>query len=592
MDFDNTFLKICYNTGGDCMNRRKKFSWQSIIFSIAAILLVFLSIFVLLAGKSYQEQLQRSYETENQRAAQTWSAMMEARLELYSTYIEEIAKNLYNSGVQFRAGTPPMDFLNRKTCADTMNTKISGAAGLDVLFILSDDADAPIITAKGSQSNASASQKLFSIKRYLNSGNYPTQSILDKDWQLVLIENVPYFFRAINLGKYHIGALGEITNFDFTTKMHILGTHYSCALIFENAVYHIAGEDWGEDLSLDSSASPQTPWKSSFLTADFPYVNGQLLLAVQEGDTVGIYGSTLQLLLLAGLCCILLLIALVYVLYHMVSVPIKEMLAATEQVKTGNMTYKMRSDWSSREFSALASAFNAMVSGICKAQTSLRAKEKQERQDELTMLRAQIQPHFFLNAITTVSNMTYQNRNEEIRQYIAALAKFMRYMLNLQCKQIPILAELAHIDNYLKMQAIRFPNSVREDVYLDPNAEGLEIPYLLLFTVVENTFKHAMDLYSTLELHIRCETIDTADFRGWRIVVQDNGRGFSPEVLERIRSAAAPENPKEHLGLTNVRRTLGLTYGRNDLLRLSNLPEGGAKVEIWIPEIKGGAEQT
>ena len=99
------------------------------------------------------------------------------------------------------------------------------------------------------------------------------------------------------------------------------------------------------------------------------------------------------------------------------------------------------------------------------------------------MLRAQIQPHFFLNAITTVSNMTYQNRNEEIRQYIAALAKFMRYMLNLQCKQVLVTEELAHIDNYLKMQAIRFPNSVCVETRMDPGAENLEIPYLLLWKI-------------------------------------------------------------------------------------------------------------
>ena len=67
--------------------------------------------------------------------------------------------------------------------------------------------------------------------------------------------------------------------------------------------------------------------------------------------------------------------------------------------------------------------------------------------------------------------------------------------------------------------------------------------------------------------------------------------GFSQEALARIRSTAVPENPKEHLGLTNVRRTLMLTYGRSDLLHLSNLPEGGAMVEILIPEAEKGVLQ-
>lgn len=573
------------------MKQKTKFSWRGIAFSIAAVLLAFLSIFVLLVGETFQKWLQRSYETENRRAVQTWSAMMEDRLDIYGSYIEEVAKTLYTSGVQFRKETPPMDFQTRKTCAEIMNTKISGVAGLDVLFILSDDSDAPIITARDNLSSATSSEKLLGIKRYLNAENYPTQSILDRYWQLVLIEDRPYFFRSINLGKYHIGALGELTNFDLTSKMHILGTHYTCALLHENEIYRIAGEDWGKNLSLDATAVPRTPWKSTFLMTDFPTVNAQLLLAVQEGDTAPIWGSTLRLLLLAGVCCILLLLVLVYVLYRMVSVPVQEMLEATERVKAGDLTYQMRENWDSREFNTLTASFNAMVISAHQARLELRAREKQKRQDELTMLRAQIQPHFFLNAITTVSNMTYQNRNEEIRQYIAALAKFMRYMLNLQCKQVLVTEELAHIDNYLKMQAIRFPNSVCVETWMDPGAENLEIPYLLLFTVVENTFKHAMNLYSTLELRIRCEPADEPGFHGWRISVRDNGQGFSQEALARIRSTAVPENPKEHLGLTNVRRTLMLTYGRSDLLRLSNLPEGGAMVEIWIPETGEGAIQ-
>ena len=41
---------------------------------------------------------------------------------------------------------------------------------------------------------------------------------------------------------------------------------------------------------------------------------------------------------------------------------------------------------------------------------------------------------------------------------------------------------------------------------------------------------------------------------------------------------------KEHLGLSNVRYTLHLVYGRDDLLRVSNRENGGAHVELWIPD--------
>ena len=41
--------------------------------------------------------------------------------------------------------------------------------------------------------------------------------------------------------------------------------------------------------------------------------------------------------------------------------------------------------------------------------------------------------------------------------------------------------------------------------------------------------------------------------------------------------------PKGHLGLSNIRHTLQFTYHRQDLLRLSNKEDGGARAEILIP---------
>ena len=568
-------------------------SWRGIIFSISIALLVFLNVFVILVRDSYSKELSHAYEIENRRAVQSWETMLASRLDTYSGHIRELSKYIYSS-TELRPGSPSMGFILRKNLADLMTYKLGIDSGLDIMFILTEDGNPPIICAQNYGSSGEWNSYVIAAKRFLNAGSYPTSSIWGQDWSLVQIEGTPCLFRVITLGKYRVGALGRLTNFDMTQQMHILGAHYSCALISDGAVYHMAGEDWGDDLHLDDNGQPQAAWDASFLEADASALDARLLLAVRSGDTAPLYTAALKLLLATGLMCICLVLLLIFVLYRMVSKPVRAMLDATDRVKSGDLTYQMEEHWGNQEFDALSASFNAMVGSIHQFRIEAYDRELQKRQDELTMLRAQIQPHFYLNAITTISNMTYQNRNEEIRKYIAALAKFIRYMLNLQCKQVLISDELAHIDNYLKMQAIRFPNSVQVETYLDPKAEQLEIPYLLLFTVVENTFKHAMDLYSTLRLRICCEAVEEAHFHGFRIRVQDNGKGFSQEVLDRIRQEVSPANPKEHLGLTNVRRTLMLTYGRDDLLRLSNLPEGGAQVEIWIPSTttEKGAAQT
>jgi two-component system sensor histidine kinase YesM len=136
------------------------------------------------------------------------------------------------------------------------------------------------------------------------------------------------------------------------------------------------------------------------------------------------------------------------------------------------------------------------------------------------------------------------------------------------------------------MQERRSPDSIRCTVECAPEAAGARIPYLLLFTLVENSIKHAMTMYTPMELRIACRYAADGDFRGAVLAVEDNGDGFPPEVLAQFMDGRDdPVFTKEHLGLSNVRYTLNLVYHRRDLLRLSNRDGGGARVEIWIPEV-------
>ena len=104
---------------------------------------------------------------------------------------------------------------------------------------------------------------------------------------------------------------------------------------------------------------------------------------------------------------------------------------------------------------------------------------------------------------------------------------------------------------------------------------------------VENSIKHAMTLYEALEIRVRCFRLQTEDFQGLCLIEEDSGEGFREDVIRQILAGDAVFT-KEHLGLTNVRYTLHLAYCRNDLLRISNREEGGARVEIRIPDGEEG----
>ena len=151
--------------------------------------------------------------------------------------------------------------------------------------------------------------------------------------------------------------------------------------------------------------------------------------------------------------------------------------------------------------------------------------------------------------------------------------------------------EIRNINSYAKMQQIRFPESIEIIYDIDPEIYSEQIPYLTLFSLVQNSFKHAMTLEDKAYINISGEYYEEEGFKGFRLIEEDNGPGFSEEALKNL-ATAEEDDPftKEHLGLTNVRYSLNLIYRRNDLLRISNKKEGGAHIELLIPEQEVGDE--
>ncbi len=256
---------------------------------------------------------------------------------------------------------------------------------------------------------------------------------------------------------------------------------------------------------------------------------------------------------------------------------------AEESADIGQM--KIEEDASAEEIYTLQFTLNYLLREVISARLQLYEKKMQEQDMELRQLRAQLRPHFYLNAIMTVSSMTYQDRDGDIREYLARLSDHMRYMMRIRSSMVSLKEELAHIENYVDMQTIKFPSSVLLMTECPAELEKIRVPHLILYTIVENAFKYAMNLKDTLVFCISCGIWETADFTGLRVILEDNGPGFHEEILKLYNGEGILEdNEGRHIGLSNVKRSLYLQYGRKDLLRLSNAVPQGARVEIHIPK--------
>lgn len=106
-------------------------------------------------------------------------------------------------------------------------------------------------------------------------------------------------------------------------------------------------------------------------------------------------------------------------------------------------------------------------------------------------LRNQIEPHFFFNSLSVLTNLVYKSADLSA-EYITQLAKIYRYILDKKFENlVSIQTELDFLESYLFLISIRHQNSIvfSEEIEQKVKEKGM-IPPATLQMLVENAIKH------------------------------------------------------------------------------------------------------
>lgn len=181
--------------------------------------------------------------------------------------------------------------------------------------------------------------------------------------------------------------------------------------------------------------------------------------------------------------------------------------------------------------------------------------QAQLHEAQLDMLTAQIQPHFLFNALNSISGLMRKQNNPAAIQAIADLGQLLRQSLEYQPNQfISLQSELDFIDQYLKMEYLRFGDKLKIRFDIDPKIESISIPALILQPLVENAIKHGIyksDEARSLEINVKREESNV-------IISIINDCLETPIRL-------FDENQKG-LGIDNVRQRLKNIYPKKDYI--------------------------
>lgn len=195
------------------------------------------------------------------------------------------------------------------------------------------------------------------------------------------------------------------------------------------------------------------------------------------------------------------------------------------------------------------------------------------RKAEFRAFQSQINPHFFFNALNTISALC-RTKPDEARSLLLVLADYYRQILSINEEFVTLTAELHNVDNYLAIAKARFVDAIHFTAQVPENTDECHLPPLIIQPLVENAVRHGGVAVDDRRVDL---TITQADGRV-HIAVTDQGRGFPAEILEEINDP----NNKRYSGLFNVSKRLVSVYGPESRLQIESTPNGST-VRFSIP---------
>lgn len=198
---------------------------------------------------------------------------------------------------------------------------------------------------------------------------------------------------------------------------------------------------------------------------------------------------------------------------------------------------------------------------------------------EIKTLQAQVNPHFFFNALNTISALIRID-SEKARALLIQLSRFFRSNLQGYRKNLlPLAKELEQVEAYCQLEQARFPERVAMNVHIEEGLEEALVPPFLIQILVENAFKHAFSHRKTgNKVSVSVET----EAEQMLIQVKDNGQGIHPEKMPHLGDAVVSSESGTGSALENLNRRLISLFGQKAKLKFGS-NEAGTTVKCVIP---------
>lgn len=323
-------------------------------------------------------------------------------------------------------------------------------------------------------------------------------------------------------------------------------------------------------INIDKEKHMLTWTPTGFL--DYILVNETPLESLRSTFAINMF-----LLVLILILSTITIIFLISAFTRLITTPLEYLSERMQHVELGDL--KVRSNLKQNdEIGDISNNFNTMVHELEKLTAQIKQDERQKRKYELSLMQAQINPHFFYNVLDLIYISCYQKQEKQAATVTKYLADYYRCVLSNGKELIPIREEFRMLQNYLLIQRYRYATILDFQIEAEPEAENYIIPKMTLQPLVENSLYHGIKEKTSPGIITIISRVRTDHIT---LCVCDNGVGMEQAKLRRYLNSPEAE---DHFGLKSVYNRLFLYYNNKCKFRIFSQKDTGTAVVICIPK--------
>ena len=259
--------------------------------------------------------------------------------------------------------------------------------------------------------------------------------------------------------------------------------------------------------------------------------------------------------------------------------PIVAMNSRVKEIGDGDLSPHTPVETDDTSMTLLSTGIEDMAARLDKQIELNRQEQIKLRDIELSLIQAQINPHFLYNTLDAIVWLIEIGKNDQAEQMVTSLSSYFRSFLSDGKDIVTVAEEKQHIQSYLEIQQVRYRDIMEFEIDIDPSIEDTKLPKMTLQPLVENAIYHGLK-----PKRGKGRIVVTGNREDDKIIlkVTDTGLGMDSEELESLKTRVLNEDTTS-FGLTSSYKRLKILYGDACRFDIESKPQEGTSISIVIP---------